>query len=82
MNLYLISQSVNNHHDTYDSAVVRAPTESTARTIHPNGCNVVSEDTAVRFNQWCKLSSVRSKLIGKAAEGSEQGVVCASFNAG
>ena len=81
MNLYLISQSVNNDYDTYDSAVVRAPTESTARTIHPDGRNVVTKPE-VRFNTWCGWYDVEVRLIGKAAEGSEQGVVCASFRAG
>lgn len=37
MNLYLISQSQNNYFDTYDSAVVCAPDEDTARWTHPDG---------------------------------------------
>ena len=35
MNLYLISQSVNNEYDTYDSAVVAAESEEDATKIHP-----------------------------------------------
>lgn len=33
MNLYLISQDVNNDYDTYDSAVVAAESEEEARGI-------------------------------------------------
>lgn len=36
MNLYLISQDVNNDYDTYDSAVVAASNEEDARNIHPS----------------------------------------------
>ena len=36
MNLYLISQDVNNGYDTYDSAVVAAETEQEARETHPS----------------------------------------------
>ena len=81
MNLYLISQSVNNDYDTYDSAVVCAPTESAARTIHPEG-HVVVAIAPPNWDAWCGLLDVEVELIGKAHEGSEQGVVCASFNAG
>ena len=35
MNIYKISQSINNGYDTYDSAVVIAENEDDARTIHP-----------------------------------------------
>jgi hypothetical protein len=37
MNLYLISQNVNNDYDTYDAAVVAANSEDEARLIHPCG---------------------------------------------
>ena len=36
MNLYLISQDVNDGYDTYDSAVVVAKSEQDARDIHPS----------------------------------------------
>lgn len=36
MNLYLISQSINNGYDTYDSAVVAAESKDKARCIHPS----------------------------------------------
>jgi len=39
MNLYLISQDVNDGYDTYDSAVVCSESESDARMMHPGGIN-------------------------------------------
>ena len=35
LNLYLISQTVNNDYDTFDNAVVAAYDEEDARSIHP-----------------------------------------------
>ena len=35
LNLYLISQTVNNYYDTFDSAVVAARDEEDAKSIHP-----------------------------------------------
>jgi inorganic pyrophosphatase/exopolyphosphatase len=37
MNIYLISQTENEDYDTYNSAVVYAPDEDTARNLHPSG---------------------------------------------
>lgn len=37
MNLYKISQDVNNNYDTYDSAVVVAANLEDAKMIHPSG---------------------------------------------
>lgn len=37
MKLYLISQEANDDYGTYDKAVVAAPDEATARTMHPDG---------------------------------------------
>ena len=36
MNLYRISQDINNNYDTYDSAIVAASSEESARRIHPD----------------------------------------------
>ena len=35
MKLYKLSQEINNHYDTYDSAIVCAENEEEARKIHP-----------------------------------------------
>lgn len=79
MNLYHISQSVNNGWDTYDSAVVAAETVEQAAATHPN--NNHSWDSI--WPTWCdKPSEVTVKLIGTALEGTTAGVILSSFNAG
>ena len=80
MNLYLISQTENNTWDTFDSAVVCAPDEETARNIYP-GASVGRP-----WNYWGDWASspdlVTVQLLGIATEEILPGVVCASFNAG
>lgn len=70
MNLYHISQTVNQDYDTFDSAVVCAPNAETARNIRPGVCG------------WCEPEHVTVRLIGTATADVAPGVVCASFNAG
>ena len=77
MNIYLISQD-----DTYDSAVVAAKNETDARNIHPDGDFIDWNDRDIR-SDWCsKPESVHVELLGKAIKGTNQGVICASYNAG
>ena len=76
MNLYLITQTVNNGYDTYDSAIVCAKDETAAKGFHPGSgewdCST-----------WCATpDQVTVKLIGTAAPGRPEGVVLSSFNAG
>ena len=79
MKLFLISQNENNNYDTYDSAVVTAPDEETARRIDPSTGRLMHNWGSV----WCSAPEVVDvSYLGEAAEGTEQGVVCASFNAG
>ena len=75
MNLYLISQEKNPGYDTYDSAVVAAPDEETARAMEPR-------EKAWSAGSWAAPVDVKVQFIGVAKNGTEQGVVCASFNAG
>lgn len=97
MKLFLISQSVNNDYDTYDSAVVCAEDEEAAKRIDPSGYYEIDEMGDFWFiysngrkenegpegpRNWCALKDVDVKYIGEAKEGSESGVVCNSFNAG
>jgi len=84
MKLYLISQTENQDYDTYDSAVVCAPDEETARNTNPCGGGQMTENLWKRdFSTWCRSAkSVTVQYIGEAADGVEIGVVCASFNAG
>ena len=82
MNLYLIQQNQNNSYDTYDSAVVAAPNEQTARVMHPaNGKEIRDWDDI--FSTWCNSADkVTVTYLGQAVKGTVQGVICASFNAG
>lgn len=87
MNLYLISQTENNDWDTFDSAVVAAESEEIARQINPSS---YAESVLMTPGDWRKSYSswasspewVTVKFLGVAIEGTSQGVICASFNAG
>jgi hypothetical protein len=82
MNLYLISQTVNQNYDTYDSAVVVAETEQEARNMLPEKwARLPDNDMEYDLGEWCKPEDVKVKLVGVAAEG-VTGTVVASFNAG
>ena len=82
MKLFLISQDQNNGYDTYDSAVVAAPDEETARYMDPSSGEPMDRWTAWG-DTWCDGHQyVSVRYIGEAADGVAQGVVCASFNAG
>jgi hypothetical protein len=78
MKLWLIYQRDNTGWDTYDSAVVAAETEDEARLIHPG--NGKWND---RWSAWASTpDKVHVDYIGEAKDGTEHGVVLASFNAG
>jgi hypothetical protein len=47
MNIYLVSQTLNNDYDTFDSMVVVAPNEIAARQIHPS-----KDVTHVKNGKW------------------------------
>lgn len=82
MKLFLISQSVNEAYDTYDSAVVAAESEEQAKMTHPSK-NVTDWDgTSERWGSWTEAANVQVKLIGEALPETPAGVICASFNAG
>lgn len=81
MNLYRISQEVNQDYDTYDSAVVCAETEEGARSTHPSGSS--DWDGKHReYGDWTDKENVKVELIGVADPTQSRGVICASFNAG
>lgn len=80
MKLFLISQDSNNDYDTYDSAVVAAEDEATARLMSPAGG---MQDWGKAFSSWCIFPErVKVDYIGEAKPDTEQGVICASYNAG
>lgn len=81
MNLYLLSQSVNNDYDTFDSVVVCAESELEARKIHPYGHDITDPTIPKCINgEWAELRDVHVTLIGVANPGVPKGVVLASFN--
>ena len=78
MKLYLITQSKETGYDTFDSAVVAAKDEATAKTIHPGG----QDSWGDVCRSWCKTpEAVVAELIGTAVKGTKQGLILASFNA-
>ena len=85
MKIYLISQNENQRWDTYDSAVVYAPDEETARNIDPGrGLKIKWDDDETHFsNYWCREpKNVKVEYLGEANDEFGQGVICASFHAG
>lgn len=88
MNLYLLTQTIADDYDTYDSCVVVAEIEEEAKTIDPSKRNKPLTEESDRevtyFDSWAiKPSQVTAKFIGVAADGLERRqVICASFNAG
>ena len=89
MNLYKISQDSNCGYDTFDSAVVCAENEEVARNMNPRSLkdkdlpNLIDWLDNPAAWMWCENRDlVKVELIGSAAPGLPQGVICASFNAG
>jgi len=82
MKLYLISQSVANGCDTYDSAVVAARTAKKARKTHPRQFVEDPWDDTLSGVWATKPEQVTADLIGYAKIGTKAGVICHSFNAG
>jgi hypothetical protein len=87
MNIYLIEQSENQGYERFDSAVVCAPDEETARDMNP--CSYWDYKPFSMLMNWSDRSltgywassrdQVTVKLIGAAAPGIAMGVVSASF---
>jgi hypothetical protein len=85
MNLYKISQDDVGGWDTFDSAVVAAETVEAAKRIHPASYvdKPVGEKREYYSLSWTNdPEKVSCKFIGVAVTGTQQGVICASFNAG
>jgi len=83
MNLYLLTQNEVGGYDTYDSCVVAAETEEEAKKIHPSDYVRNNAYDWGKDGTWASSpESVSADLIGIAAEGTETGVILASFNAG
>ena len=82
MKLFIISQKENSGYDTYDSAVVAAPDEQTAKKMSPGNGRLWEPGDDFQ-SDWCSShDKVTVKYIGDAVEETEQGIICSSFNAG
>jgi hypothetical protein len=77
LKLYLISQTVNDTYNTFDSAVVVAETEEQAKRIHP--CDI--NDPRYNYPSWTTSDNVTCQLLSENVSGDLQAgqVVCASF---
>lgn len=91
MNLYKISQDINNDYDTFDSAVVVAESEYAASRIHPRyfgmwkEIKTLDEIWADESNtSWVRTpQEVHVELLGIAEDSLEAGtIIVSSFNAG
>lgn len=84
MKLWKISQTENTNYDTYDSAIVAAETEDEAKLMHPiEGESIIEMNHPSWGGDWVNDPAVVTAIfIGDAKEGTEKGVVLASFNAG
>lgn len=77
MKLFLISQTENNDFETYDSAVVAAPDEETARNMDPATGKPVDKWGGI-FSTWADgPECVIVKYLGETEV--DQGVICASY---
>ncbi len=81
MNLYLLTQDVNDDWDTYQGAVVAAESEDEARNIHPSG-NLDEKAWNPRRQDWCRREQVQVEYIGVAKEGTERGVILTDYKSG
>lgn len=83
MKLFLVSQDENNDYDTYDSFVIACETEDEAKNTHPCGEPMTEEQWNDIYSSWCSsVKHVKVQYLGEADKSLEEGVVCASFNAG
>jgi len=79
MKLFLITQEENHEYDAYDSAVVAAPDEETARQMDPGNGKPMSWGSEF----WCSgPEHVNVKYLGIAVSSIKRSVICASFNPG
>lgn len=86
MNLYKLTQTVNNNSNTYDSAIVIAESEKEAMAIHPRQIPGSVDFTWDSDCSWAyEPSEVKAEFIGifqGEINANQNRVLCASFNAG
>jgi hypothetical protein len=96
MNLYLISQTARRGYDTFDYAVVVANNPESAKRISPEGLGVEvdhhgdffemvngEKELCRGYSSWCSnIADVKVEYLGVADSALQEGIICASFNAG
>ena len=90
MNIYKLTQNINNDYDTYDSIIVCAESPDEARLIHPSSSNNDFaendfDEAGYPYSCWVnkdQISKIKVKLVGVASREIKKGVLLASFNAG
>ena len=81
MKLFLLTQFQETGYDTYESAVVVAPDEETARQMNPEDGEQM--EWGAEYGTWCnRPEDVTVRYLGEAADDAEYGILCASFHAG
>ena len=80
LNLYKLTQKVNNSWDTFDSIIVAAESKEEAQGITPN--QGYELDDYEILSVWCAKEDVKVEYVGTAATGIKKGVILNSFNAG
>jgi len=81
MNIYLLTQDINNDYDTYDAVVVSAESEEEARLMHPHGFDITK--ASAHDDSWVKpdqIDRIKVTLIGVSCM--RKCVILSSFNAG
>ena len=86
MYLYLITRNDGVDYDQYDSAVVAAPDEATAKDLIERNSECWTNHTWKREGEFFKAEynklDITIELIGTAVDGIEPGIVVDSYNAG
>ena len=77
MKLYLISQTVNDSYDTFDSFVVCAENEEDAKRVRE-----LNSDKNWGYEWVNKYEDIKVKYLGEADSTIERGEILGSFNAG
>jgi len=68
MKLFLLIQSLHRSYDTYDSCVVCAKDEESARMIHPFDDSIDWVNDKYSIESWAYPSDVTANEIGEAIE--------------
>jgi len=80
MKLWLISRNDSVGYDEFDSAVVAAETDIEAGRMYPSdGTDIDGTEGGAWVSD---VALVDVEYLGEAVDGTQKGVICASYNAG